>query len=77
MCEPTAGIDVGARMAIYRLIAEQAAAGLTVLVTSSDIDDLLAVCHRVVVMREGVIARELSGEGLTEHQLVHAMEGIE
>jgi ABC-type sugar transport system ATPase subunit len=77
MCEPTAGIDVGARMAIYQLIAEQAAAGLTVLVTSSDIDDLLAVCHRVVVMREGVIARELSGEGLTEHQLVHAMEGIE
>lgn len=77
MCEPTAGIDVGARMAIYQLIAEQAAAGLTVLVTSSDIDDLLAVCHRVVVMREGVVARELSGQALTEHQLVHAMEGIE
>ena len=77
MCEPTAGIDIGARLAIYRLIAEQAAAGLSVLITSSDIDDLLAVCHRVLVMREGVVARVLAGDAVTEHQLVRAMEGIE
>lgn len=77
MCEPTAGIDIGTRLAIYRLVAEQAATGLSVLVTSSDIDDLLAVCHRVLVMREGVVARQLAGDDLTEHQLVRAMEGIE
>jgi ABC-type sugar transport system ATPase subunit len=77
MCEPTAGIDIGARTAIYRLIAEQAAGGLAVLVTSSDVADLLAVCHRVLVLREGVVAHELSGTDLTERQLVSAMEGIE
>lgn len=77
MCEPTAGVDIGARLAIYDLIAVQATKGLSVIVTSSDIDDLLATCTRVLVLREGVVATELSGDELTEQQLVHAMEGIE
>ena len=77
LCEPTAGVDIGARHAIYDLIAEQTRQGLSVIVASSDVGDLLALCTRVLVLHEGVVARELLGEGLTEHQLVHAMEGVE
>lgn len=76
LCEPTAGVDVGSRQAIYQLIAERARAGLTMLVSSSDVGDLLAVCTRVLVMCNGRIVRELDGETMTESQLVHAMEEV-
>jgi ABC-type sugar transport system ATPase subunit len=75
MSEPTAGVDIGARHAIYDLVAEQAEDGLGVVVTSSDVDDLLAMCHRVLVLRHGVVVEELAGESLNEFELVHAMEG--
>jgi ABC-type sugar transport system ATPase subunit len=75
LCEPTAGVDIGARVAIYDLIAELAREGLTVVVASSDVGDLLAMCTRVVVLREGRVAEEFAAEGLTEHVLVRAMEG--
>jgi ribose transport system ATP-binding protein len=77
LCEPTAGVDIGARHAIYDLVAEQVRAGLSVIVTSSDTGDLLALCTRILVLHDGVVARELLAEGLTEHQLVEAMEGVE
>jgi ribose transport system ATP-binding protein len=77
LCEPTAGVDIGARHAIYDLIAEQVRQGLSVIVASSDVGDLVALCTRVLVLHGGVVARELGGEGLTEHQLIHAMEGVE
>jgi ABC-type sugar transport system ATPase subunit len=77
LCEPTAGVDIGARHAIYDLVADQVQRGLSVLVTSSDVGDLLALCTRILVLHEGVVARELWAEGLTEHQLVQAMEGVE
>jgi ABC-type sugar transport system ATPase subunit len=75
LCEPTAGVDIGTRVAIYDLIAELSRAGLTVVLSSSDAGDVLAMCTRVVVLRGGKIAAELGGEGLTEHALVSAMEG--
>jgi ribose transport system ATP-binding protein len=75
LCEPTAGVDIGARIAIYDLVAELAADGLTVVVASSDLGDLLAVCTRVVVLRDGRITAEFGSDGLTEHRLVSAMEG--
>jgi ABC-type sugar transport system ATPase subunit len=77
MCEPTAGVDIGARHAIYELIAQQVQRGLGVLVASSDVGDLQALCTRVLVLRHGVVARELRGESLSEYELIHAMEGLE
>ena len=77
LCEPTAGVDIGTRVAIYDLIAELSRAGLTVVLSSSDAGDVLAMCTRVVVLRDGHIAAELGGDGLTEHALVSAMEGEE
>jgi ABC-type sugar transport system ATPase subunit len=75
LCEPTAGVDIGTRVAIYELIAELSRNGLTVVVSSSDTGDLLAMCTRVVVLREGRVVAEMGGEGLTDHALVSAMEG--
>lgn len=75
LCEPTAGVDIGTRVAIYELIARLAKDGLTVIVSSSDEGDLLAMCTRIVVLRNGTVAQEMSGDGLTQQALVSAIEG--
>jgi ABC-type sugar transport system ATPase subunit len=77
LSEPTAGVDIGTRVALYDLIARLARGGLTVVVSSTDLGDLLAMCTRVVVLRDGRVATELGADGLTEHALVRAMEGDE
>ncbi len=51
--EPTRGIDVGARAAIYDLIAELARAGMAVVIVSSDLDEVLGLSHRVLVLARG------------------------
>jgi ribose transport system ATP-binding protein len=77
LCEPTAGVDIATRIALYKLIAAQAERGLGVIVSSSDVGDLLAICTRVLVLRDGVVACELPGDGLTAPILHHAIEGVE
>jgi ribose transport system ATP-binding protein len=77
LCEPTAGVDVGTRQAIYEFISERARAGLSLIVSSSDTGDLLAICTRVLVMCNGRVVRQLVGEEITEHTLLHAMEETE
>jgi ribose transport system ATP-binding protein len=77
LCEPTAGVDVGTRQAIYEFIASRAKAGLSVVISSSDTGDLLALCTRVLVMTNGQVVRELSGDQITEKTLLHAMEETE
>lgn len=76
LCEPTAGVDVGARQAIYEFIGAEIDDGLAVIVASSDISDIQALCSRVLVLRDGVVAGELRGEDITELALVRAMEGL-
>jgi ABC-type sugar transport system ATPase subunit len=51
--EPTRGVDVGAKAAIYRLIADAATQGCAVLVASSELEELLRICHRIVVLAGG------------------------
>jgi ABC-type sugar transport system ATPase subunit len=75
LCEPTAGVDINARIAIYELIVDEAQKGLGVLVSSSDEGDLTALCSRVVVLRDGVVAAELVGDAITDHAVLHAMQG--
>ncbi|MDX6232059.1 MAG: ribose transport system ATP-binding protein [Nocardioidaceae bacterium] len=77
LCEPTAGVDIGTRVAIYQIIADLAAAGLTVIVASSDEGDLLALSTRILVLRHGVVAQELATDGLTKNELIRAIEGAE
>jgi ribose transport system ATP-binding protein len=77
LCEPTAGVDVGSRQTIYEFIADRARAGLAVLIASSDIGDLLALCTRVIVLSNSHIVRDLRGAEITEAGLLRAMEETE
>jgi ribose transport system ATP-binding protein len=73
--EPTMGVDVGARAEIYGLIESAAAAGLAVLVVSSDFEELETLCHRVLVMDRGGLAAELSGDEVTQNAILRAASG--
>ena len=70
--EPTRGVDVGAKRAIYDLLTSLAADGLGVLLISSDLEEILGLAHRVLVMRRGQIVAELSGGDLTEAAILGA-----
>jgi ABC-type sugar transport system ATPase subunit len=70
--EPTQGVDVGAKAAIYQLVEQAAAQGTAVLVASSDAKELVALCDRVLLVDQGQLAGELTGPALTEAALVHA-----
>jgi ribose transport system ATP-binding protein len=67
--EPTQGVDVGSKADIYREVADVAASGVAVLVASSDVEELVHLCHRVVVMRAGQVVCELEGASLDEARL--------
>jgi ribose transport system ATP-binding protein len=71
--EPTQGVDVGARAEIYRQIREAADGGMSVLLVASDFDELAAVADRAVVLRNGRIVGELSGNDLNSHRLNDAV----
>lgn len=68
--EPTQGVDVGAKAAIYQQIAEAAREGMAVLIASSDAEELVHLCDRVIVLRAGMVSAELAGANLTEERLV-------
>jgi rhamnose transport system ATP-binding protein len=70
--EPTRGVDVGSRRAIYELLVEQAREGLAVLVVSSDVEEVIGLAHRVVVMRGGRVTGELTGSDMTEENVLKA-----
>ena len=73
--EPTRGVDVGAKRAIYDLLASAARDGMAVLLISSDVEEVLGLAHRVLVMRQGRVAAELTGEQLTEAAILAAALG--
>jgi ABC-type sugar transport system ATPase subunit len=77
LCEPTAGVDIGTRVALYEFIAELARQGLSVVVSDSDVDELVAMCSRVLVFRDGRISREIAYGDLSHSALVHAIEGTD
>jgi rhamnose transport system ATP-binding protein len=70
MDEPTKGVDVGARFEIHEMIRREAAAGVAVLVVSSDLPEVLMLAHRVVVMRQGRVQGELPGDDATEEAVM-------
>jgi len=63
--EPTRGVDVGARSEIYRIITELAGEGIGILMVSSELEELLGISHRVLVMRRRRVAGEISGEAVS------------
>ena len=74
--EPTKGIDIGSKAAVHECMAELAAAGLAVIMVSSEIPEVLGMSDRVIVMREGRIVAEFAGADMTPERLVRAAAGI-
>ncbi|MFC4454175.1 sugar ABC transporter ATP-binding protein [Deinococcus sonorensis] len=73
--EPTRGIDVGAKAEVHRVLAELAAAGLAVLMISSDLPEVLGMADRILVMREGRLVGELSREQASEEAVMWLATG--
>lgn len=74
--EPTRGVDVGARSEIYDVIHELANQGMAILLISSDLEEIIGNCNRVMVMRDGCIDGELLGSEVTEANIMHMAHGV-
>ncbi|MFC7397722.1 sugar ABC transporter ATP-binding protein [Chelatococcus sp. GCM10030263] len=70
--DPTAGVDVGAKAEIYRLLAEAVREGQAVVLVSTDFEEVAAICHRALVFRGGQIVAELGEDQLSIEHLVRA-----
>jgi len=70
--DPTAGVDVGAKADIYQLFNVVLAAGVAIVIISTDFEEVANICHRALVFDRGRVAAELSGEGLTARSLLAA-----
>ena len=68
--EPTRGVDVGAKVEIYRIIRQLADDGYAILMISSELPEIVGMCDRTLVMCEGVIAGELFGSAITEEAIM-------
>ena len=73
--EPTRGVDVGAKRALYELIVSLAAGGMGVLLISSEIEEILGLSHRVLVMRRGQVVAEFGADELDEEVILRAAFG--
>jgi ribose transport system ATP-binding protein len=74
--EPTRGVDIGTKEQIYRFIAGLAQKGCSVIVISSEMQELIGLCHRVLVMRNGRMAGEVAEADLTEDAIVFLATGV-
>ena len=75
--EPTRGVDIGAKEEIYKVIAGLAGSGMACVVVSSEMSELLGLCHRIGVMREGRLVKVVDGASATEEQIMRAASGVE
>ncbi len=74
--EPTHGIDVGAKSEIYRLIQDLAKEGMSIILISSELPEIIAMCDRVIVMNEGTIKSILKWDEVTEENIMSCAAGI-
>ncbi|WP_439648253.1 sugar ABC transporter ATP-binding protein [Acuticoccus kalidii] len=70
--DPTSGVDVGAKAEIYRLLSAAVEGGLTLVLVSTDFEEVCAICHRALVFRDGRIVVALGTDDLTMERLTHA-----
>ena len=74
--EPTRGVDVGAKAAIHELIDDLARSGLAVMLISSELPEVINLSTRIIVLREGRIAGELSRVEATQDAVLRLMAGV-
>ena len=70
--EPTRGVDVGAKAEIYKLIEEEREKGMAILVASSELEELLGICHRIVVLKHGCIAARFDRASFSKERIIAA-----
>ncbi|QFY63498.1 sugar ABC transporter ATP-binding protein (plasmid) [Rhizobium grahamii] len=75
--EPTRGVDIGAKQQIYKIIADLASRGKAIVVVSSEMQEVVGLAHRVVVMRKGKAVGELSGDGINEGEIIRLAMGVQ
>ena len=75
--EPTRGIDVGTKIEIQKLVLKLASEGMSVTFISSETDEMLRTCSRLIVMRDRKVVGELSGEDLTQNKIMNTIAGGE
>ncbi|MDE0113728.1 MAG: ATP-binding cassette domain-containing protein, partial [Albidovulum sp.] len=75
--EPTRGVDVGAKREIGELVESLADAGTSVLLVTSEIEEMVALADRVAVLRGGAVAAEMQGDDINETELMAAAIGTE
>ena len=73
--EPTRGVDIGAKQEIYRLMEELAEQGVAVLFVSSELEEVISMSDRVLVMHEGRLAGELGRDELSEESIMQLATG--
>jgi ribose transport system ATP-binding protein len=73
--EPTRGVDVGAKQEIYAIIKELADSGVSIMVVSSEMEEILGLCDRIIVMHEGRMRGEFGREEATQEKLLYAASG--
>ena len=74
--EPTRGVDVGARREIYDFIHELAESGVSCLLISSDLEEIIGNCTRVLVMHNGTIRGEVTGNDINEEEIIYYATGV-
>lgn len=74
--EPTRGVDVGAKREIYNLIKRLAEDGMACIVISSELPEIIGLCHRTLVMREGKLVGELNGDSMSEESVMRLAAGV-
>ena len=75
--EPTRGVDVGAKVEIYRVINDLAATGAAIVLVSSEMLELIGMCDRALIMRAGRIVGEVVGKDMTEENIIELAMGRE
>lgn len=71
--EPTQGVDIGARMEIYKTLRATAASGTGMVIVSSDATEVAGLCDRVLIFSRGQVVKELRGDEVTEHNITSAV----
>ena len=75
--EPTRGVDIGAKAEVHQILRDLASAGVAIMIISSDLPEVLSLADRMLVMREGQLVGEISGEDATEKNVMQLALGVD
>jgi len=73
---PTVGVDIGSKHDIHNILIELAQTGIALIVISDDLPEIMALCNRVLIMKQGVITAEFSTSEINEKTLADEMTGV-